>query len=101
MGKTVKAITNVATLGLSDSMDVFGDKAAAAQKDAAEQAARDAAALAGTSSSDPTLNSESVTAAREAERQRKLALAGQNSTILTSAQGATGSTSGAKSLLGS
>ncbi len=102
MGKAVKSIANVATLGAAGGLDLFGDKAAAAEKKASEQAAADAAALAATQSTAPTLASDDVAAAREAERLRKLALSGQSSTILTGAQGAgTTATAGVKTLLGS
>lgn len=84
-----------------DPLDVWGTQAEAAQKNANEQAALDRAAVATSATTSPTLDSEDVVAAREAERQRKLALSGQSSTILTSASGATGATAGGKSLLGS
>jgi len=87
-------------LGLPDPLDLYGEKAAEAQKNANEQAALDRAAIATTESNAPTLNSDDVSAAREAERQRKLALSGQNSTILTGAGGLSGGGSGGKTLLG-
>lgn len=98
MGKNIRKIMD--PLGLPDPLDVYGEKAAAAQKNANEQAALDRAAIATTSTNAPTLGGDDVSAAREAERQRKLALAGQNSTILTGAGGLAGSTSGGKTLLG-
>lgn len=100
MGKKIRKIMD--PLGLPDPMDVYGEKAAAAQKNANEQAELDRKAIAGEASSTPTLGGDDVAAAREAERQRKLALAGQNSTILTGPSGIAGSTSGGgKTLLGS
>lgn len=87
-------------LGLPDPLDLYGEKAAEAQKNANEQAALDRAAVATTATNTPTLNSDDVSAAREAERQRKLALSGQNSTILTGAGGLSGGGSGGKTLLG-
>lgn len=87
-------------LGLPDPLDVFGEKADAAAKALKDQEAQ-AAALAASQSTSPTLAGDDVAAAREAERQRKLALSGQSSTILTGAQGLTGATSGGKTLLGS
>jgi hypothetical protein len=98
MGKNIRKIMD--PLGLPDPMDVYGEKAAAAQKNANEQAALDRASVAGDASSTPTLGGSDVAAAREAERQRKLALAGQNSTILTGASGLGGTTGGGKTLLG-
>lgn len=98
MGKNIRKFMD--PLGLPDPMDIYGEKAAAAQKNANEQAALDRAAVATTATNTPTLGGDDVSAAREAERQRKLALAGQNSTILTGAGGLAGSTSGGKTLLG-
>lgn len=99
MGKKIRKIMD--PLGLPDPLDVYGEKAAAAQKNANEQAALDRAAVASNDpGSAPTLASDDVSAAREAERQRKLALAGQNSTILTGAGGLSGTTGGGKTLLG-
>jgi hypothetical protein len=98
MGKKIRKFMD--PLGLPDPLDVYGEKAAAAQKNANEQAALDRAAVATTATNAPTLGGDDVSAAREAERQRKLALAGQNSTILTGAGGLAGSTSGGKTLLG-
>jgi hypothetical protein len=87
-------------LGLPDPMDVYGEKAAAAEKSAKESAAADRAAIATSATTAPTLGGDDVSAAREAERQRKLALAGQNSTILTGAGGLTSTSTGGKTLLG-
>lgn len=99
MGKKIRKFMD--PLGLPDPLDVYGEKAAAAQKNANEQAALDRAAVASNQTTAPTLGGDDVAAAREAERQRKAALAGQNSTILTSASGIAGSTTGGKTLLGS
>lgn len=98
MGKKIRKFMD--PLGLPDPLDVYGEKAAAAQKNANEQAALDRAAISTNSSSAPTLGGADVEAAREAERQRKAALAGQNSTILTGAAGLGGTTGGGKTLLG-
>lgn len=98
MGKNIRKFMD--PLGLPDPLDVYGEKAAAAQKNANEQAALDRAALATTATNTPTLGSEDVAAAREAERQRKLALSGQNSTILTGSSGLASTTGGGKTLLG-
>lgn len=98
MGKNIRKIMD--PLGLPDPLDVYGEKAAAAQKNANEQAALDRAAVATSATNSPTLGGDDVAAAREAERQRKLALAGQNSTILTGAGGLASTTGGGKSLLG-
>lgn len=99
MGKATRKIFD--PLGLPDPLDLWGDKAAQAQKDAEKSAAADRAALTASQETAPTLGGDDVTAAREAERQRKLALAGQSSTILTSAGGAASATTGQKTLLGS
>jgi len=99
MGKSLKKIAD--PLGLPDPLDLWGEKAAAAQKNANEQAALDREAMQSNQTTAPTLGGDDVAAAREAERQRKLALAGQNSTILTGAGGLAGATSGGKTLLGS
>lgn len=99
MGKNIRKIMD--PLGLPDPMDVYGEKAAAAQKNANEQAELDRKAISTSSTNAPTLGGDDVAAAREAERQRKLALSGQNSTILTGAGGLASSTSGGgKTLLG-
>lgn len=89
-------------LGLPDPLDLYGEKAAEAQKNANEQAELDRKAIASNdaTANTPTLAGDDVSAAREAERQRKLALSGQNSTILTGAGGLTGTTGGGKTLLG-
>jgi len=100
MGKGLKKIAD--PLGLPDPMDLWGEKAAQAQKDAKEQAQLDRDAIAANKESTPTLAGEEVSAAREAERQRKLALSGQSGTILTGPSGATAdNTAGIKTLLGS
>lgn len=98
MGKSVRKIAD--PLGLPDPLDLWGDKAAQAQKDAEKQAQLDRDALTASQTSAPTLGGDDVAAAREAERQRKLALSGQSSTILTSAGGASTSNTGQKTLLG-
>lgn len=98
MGKSLKKIAD--PLGLPDPLDLWGEKAAKAQDDAKEQAALDRAAVATTATTTPTLAGDDVAAAREAERLRKQALAGQNSTILTGAGGLGGTSGGGKTLLG-
>lgn len=88
-------------LKLPDPLDLWGDKAAAAQKSAEEAAAAQTKALQDSQSSQPTLAGADVEAARLAEQQRKLALAGQSSTILTGSGGlGTTGTTGGKTLLG-
>lgn len=101
MSKVAKKVTSIGTFGATDALDLWGDKAAQAQKDAAQQAERDRQALTASQTTTPTLGGDDVAAAREAERQRKLALSGQNSTILTSSSGATSSNNAVKTLLGS
>lgn len=98
MGKGLKKIAD--PLGLPDPLDLWGEKAAAAQKNANEQAAMDRAAVSTSATNTPTLAGDDVSAAREAERLRKQALAGQNSTILTGAGGLGGTSGGGKTLLG-
>lgn len=101
MGKKARKFLD--PLKLPDPLDVYGEKAAAAQKNANEQAALDREAVVSAQpASAPTLASDDVAAARESERQRKLALAGQSSTILTGPAGlGGGSSGGGKTLLGS
>lgn len=98
MGKSLKKIAD--PLGLPDPMDLWGEKAAKAQKDAKDQAELDRKAIQDSQTSEPTLASSDVAAAREAERQRKLAIAGQSGTILTSSSGAAPQNAGVKTLLG-
>lgn len=98
MGKSVRKIAD--PLGLPDPLDLWGEKADKAAKAAKEQADADRAALTASQQTAPTLGGEDVSAAREAERQRKLALSGQGSTILTSAGGAAMANTGQKTLLG-
>lgn len=100
MTKAVQKVASIGTFGVTDALDLWGEKAASAQKKAEEQAALDRAAVSTSATSTPTLASEEVAAAREAERQRKQALAGQNSTILTGAGGLGGASGGGKTLLG-
>lgn len=101
MSKAVKKVASVGTFGVTDALDVFGDQAAAAAKKAQDQAAAEAAALQSSQTNQPTLAGDDVAAAREAERQRKLALSGQSSTILTGSSGLGANTNSGKTLLGS
>ena len=87
-------------LGLPDPLDLWGEKAAKAADDAKEQAALDRAAVSTQATTAPTIAGDDVAAAREAERLRKQARAGQNSTILTGAGGLGGTSGGGKTLLG-
>lgn len=97
-----KKAVKLATFGaIPDALDIWGDKAAAAQKEAREQADRDRAALESSQSSSPAMDSEAVAAAREAERLRKQAVSGQSGTILGGAGGSMANTTGGKTLLGS
>lgn len=98
MAKKIRKVVD--PIGILDPLDLFGEQAAAAQKKANEQAALDRAAINSNATNTPTLGGADVAAAREAERQRKAALAGQNSTILTGASGLGGTTGGGKTLLG-
>lgn len=85
---------------LPDPLDVWGGKAEAAAKDAKKQAELDRAAMAESKTSTPTMDSDAVSAAREAERQRRAQAAGQGSTILTGAAGLVGGSGSGKTLLG-
>ena len=99
MGSKLRKIGD--PLGLPDPLDLWGTEKEKAAKDAKDAAEANAAALASSQTTSPTLSGDDVSAAREAERQRKLALSGQSSTILTSSQGLGSGTTGAKTLLGS
>lgn len=93
MGKTVKKIAKVATLGLSDAVLGSNDmpKVEAPRSSSVAEPGQ-----APTAVSDETLD------AREAMRKRQLAAAGLSGTNLTGAQGLSGGAStSAKSLLGS
>ena len=94
MGKTVKRIL--------DPMDfTFKQSEKQARKDAKEQAALDRAAMAASAPGNaPTMADAGVQAAREAEKKRRAAMAGQTSTILTGANGLSGGGNGGKTLLG-
>lgn len=93
MGKTVKSV-------LDPGDFIFRQKEEQARKDAKEQAALDRQALETKPTSAPTMDSEAVSAAREAERKRRAAASGQSSTILTGPSGLAGGGSGGKTLLG-
>jgi len=84
-----------------DPMDVWGTQAEAAQKQQEKQAALDREAMSDArAGSAPTMDSEAVSAAREAERRRRAGAAGQSSTILTGAAGLGGNNNSGKQLLG-
>lgn len=82
--------------------NMFGENTGMFNKAEREKAAAEAAAGSTVSSSTaPTTSSDSVQAAVEAERKRRLAQSGQNGTILTGSSGVSGSAStGQKTLLG-
>lgn len=87
MGKTVKKVASVATLGLSDA--VLGSEMET-PKPIADVAAA------------PQAVSDDTLAAREAQRKRQLAAAGLGGNILTGAGGlTTAANTASKSLLGS
>lgn len=89
MGKTVKKIASVATLGLSDA--ILSSQAPATT--GSSQVAPDTS---------PTAVSEGTLDAREAQRKRQLAAAGLSGTNLTGASGLSGAANTAtKTLLGS
>lgn len=88
---------------LPDPLDVWGGKAEQARKDAKEQAELDRQAMREakeTAVGTATMDSEAVSAAREAERKRRAASSGQASTILTGASGLAGGSGSGKTLLG-
>ena len=67
----------------------------------AAEAAAEAAGSVGSTAAAPTTSSDSVQAAVDAERKRRLAQSGQNGTILTGSSGVLGGAStGQKTLLG-
>ncbi|WP_448675857.1 hypothetical protein MOQ67_05320 [Pseudomonas sp. LY-1] len=82
--------------------NMFGENTGMFNKAEREKAAAEAAAGSTVSSSTaPTTSSDSVQAAVEAERKRRLAQSGQNGTILTGSSGVLGGAStGQKTLLG-
>lgn len=88
---------------LPDPLDVWGGKAEQERKDRLEREALDRKAMEeakGVSAAAPTMDSEAVSAAREAERKRRAAASGQASTILTGPAGLAGGGGGGKTLLG-
>lgn len=89
MGKTVKKIASVATLGLSDTI-------------LKSQAPATTGSTQITPDTSPTAVSEGTLDAREAQRKRQLAAAGLSGTNLTGASGLSGAANTAtKTLLGS
>lgn len=87
-GKAIKKIANVATLGLAGGL-LGNDQAVAPAVVEAPAAAA------------PSTSSDSVQAAVEAERKRRLAASGQGGTILTGATGVLGNANTSqKTLLG-
>lgn len=99
MGKSVRKILD--PLKLPDPLDVWGEKAEQQRKDMLEQGELDRQAMKeAQAGSAPTMDSEAVSAAREAERRRRASAAGQSSTILTGAAGLGANTNSGKQLLG-
>ncbi len=83
--------------------NMFGENTGMFNKAEREKAAAEAAQGSGTSANPaaPTTSSDSVQAAVEAERKRRLAQSGQNGTILTGSSGVLGNANtGQKTLLG-
>lgn len=83
--------------------NMFGENTGMFNKAEREKAAAEAASGSGTSANPaaPTTSSDSVQAAVEAERKRRLAQSGQNGTILTGSSGVLGNANtGQKTLLG-
>lgn len=86
-----------------DPMDVWGTQAEESRKQQEKQAQLDREAMQearGNSAQSPTMDSQAVSDAREAERRRRAAGSGQNSTILTGAAGLGGNNNSGKQLLG-
>ncbi|NMZ06232.1 hypothetical protein HBO37_12795 [Pseudomonas proteolytica] len=83
--------------------NMFGENTGMFNKAEREKAAAEAASGSGTSANPaaPTTSSDSVQAAVEAERKRRLAKSGQNGTILTGSSGVLGNANTSqKTLLG-
>ena len=83
--------------------NMFGENTGMFNKAEREKAAAEAASGSGTSANPaaPTTSSDSVQAAVEAERKRRLAQSGQNGTILTGSTGVLGNANTSqKTLLG-
>ena len=83
--------------------NMFGENTGMFNKAEREKAAAEAATGSGTSANPaaPTTSSDSVQAAVEAERKRRLAQSGQNGTILTGSSGVLGNANTSqKTLLG-
>ena len=83
--------------------NMFGENTGMFNKAEREKAAAEAASGSGSlvNPTAPTTSSDSVQAAVEAERKRRLALSGQNGTILTGASGVLGNANTSqKTLLG-
>ena len=83
--------------------NMFGENTGMFNKAEREKAAAEAASGSGTSANPaaPTTSSDSVQAAVEAERKRRLAQSGQNGTILTGSSGVLGNANTSqKTLLG-
>lgn len=83
--------------------NMFGENTGMFNKAEREKAAAEAASGSGTSASTaaPTTSSDSVQAAVDAERKRRLAQSGQNGTILTGSSGVLGNANTSqKTLLG-
>ena len=83
--------------------NMFGENTGMFNKAEREKAAAEAASGSGTSANPaaPTTSSDSVQAAVEAERKRRLAQSGQNGTILTGSSGVLGgANTSQKTLLG-
>lgn len=89
---------------ISDPLDLFKKAGLPTSLDLIQDEPKAAAAIAettGSTAAAPTTSSDSVQAAVEAERRRRLAQSGQNSTILTGSAGLLGNASTSqKTLLG-
>jgi hypothetical protein len=97
LGKIIKPLHKI-----SDPLDLFKKAGLPTSLDLiADEAPAPAAAATGSTEAAPTTASDSVQAAVEAERKRRLAQSGQGSTILTGASGVLGdANTSQKTLLG-
>ncbi|MCE4056305.1 hypothetical protein [Pseudomonas sp. Au-Pse12] len=99
LNKIIKPIHKI-----SDPLDLFKKAGLPTSLDLIQDEPKAAAAIAettGSTAAAPTTSSDSVQAAVEAERRRRLAQSGQNSTILTGSAGLLGNASTSqKTLLG-
>lgn len=100
MGKKVRKIASVATLGASDLALSPIESALGAVTGALTPEMQSGSTVTAPATT-PTAVDADVQAARDATRKRQAAASGLSSTVLTSASGLSGGGSGLKTLLGS